>query len=130
MQKCDLSGVVEDVWYHCHDSRALLWCWNIHPGPIPSVLQHHGAMVRLTQPSISCTTPLTMGPGYVKNLIYLEWFKVSGAIAMAQGQCNVLEYPSEAYTKSVATPVSNVWAHMTLNIMHLPLTMSHGYAKM
>ena len=33
------SGVVEVVLCQCHGSRSIWWCWIIHLGPIPSLLQ-------------------------------------------------------------------------------------------
>ena len=41
----------------------------------------------------------------------------------------VLEYPSRAYTKCVATSGSNGWAHLILNTMYIPLTIAPGYTQ-
>ena len=152
-QQSDISVMVEVLWYHCHGSGPIYWCCSIHLSPIPSVLQHQGAMVGLTWPSSPCITPLTISPSYAriqyiwgglwcvlptiiaqgqykynsvgtsiqdlyqvccnireqwlgshdphhheytpnfgasicKNLIYLQWFKLCGAITMAQVHCN------------------------------------------
>ena len=73
----------------------------------------------LHDPLCHASTP-DYGPWLCKNLICLRWLKLCGAIAMAQGQVMLLEYPSRNYTKCVATLESNGWAHTTLRHASTP----------
>ena len=65
--------------------------------------------------------PLTLGPGYAKTG-YI-WGGVSYSVPfqwLKKATVMVFKHSFETYTKYVATPGNNGWAHLTLNNMHLP----------
>ena len=106
--------------------------WYILLGPIQSLLQHQGA----AHIASTLCTPIVRVPWEAK--IWSIWCGWSCVVPLPWLKANVmvLEHPSGTYIKCVATPWSNGWAHMTLNIMHHPpgygpwlwaLTMQKSY---
>ena len=121
MHNSDNSGVFHCIWCHCHSPRTIYWCWDINLWPIPSLMQHHGAMVGLKWPSSPCIYPWIWTLA-IQNLIYMWWIKLCGSIAIAQGQYNGVGISIWDLNQVCCNTREQWWAHMTIKTMHIPLT--------
>ena len=94
------------------------------------LLQHQGVLVGLTWPSIPGNTPLARVP--VKLQVWSIWGGYSCVMLLPWLKANITvsKHLFGTYAKCVAAPGRNGWAHITLNAIHIPLSLSAGYTKM
>ena len=129
MAQCQCNGIGTFIWDLCHNITMVQGQCNGVGTSICDLYQVCCTTISNDWAHMTINTmhlPPGFGPGYVQLCSIWGGGSCVLPLPLLTASIMVIEYSFLTNTKCVATLGSNGWAHITLNTMHIPLTVCPG----